>query len=48
MEIRFVHNAGMIRALLLIAAAFALGGCGQKGPLKLPDSPPAKPPVAAP
>ena len=33
---------------LLIAAAFALGGCGQKGPLKLPDTPAPKPPVAAP
>ena len=42
MEIRFVHNAGMIRALALVSALAALAvlaGCGQKGPLKLPDPP---------
>ncbi|MGZ5032284.1 MAG: LPS translocon maturation chaperone LptM [Usitatibacter sp.] len=35
----------MIRALrfLAIALAFSLAGCGQKGPLKLPEPPPAKP-----
>jgi predicted small lipoprotein YifL len=37
----------MIRAALLaatlIAAAFALAACGQKGPLKLPEPPPAAP-----
>jgi len=29
----------MIRALAWIALALALGACGQKGPLKLPDPP---------
>ncbi|HUP31333.1 MAG TPA: lipoprotein [Usitatibacter sp.] len=38
----------MIRALLAIATALALGACGQKGPLKLPDAPPKQPPAAAP
>jgi len=41
----------MIRALAciaLVACAAALAGCGQKGPLKLPDPPPAKPAPAAP
>jgi predicted small lipoprotein YifL len=33
---------GMIRVVVaLVALAFALGGCGQKGPLKLPET--AKP-----
>jgi len=29
----------MIRALAWIALAIALGACGQKGPLRLPDAP---------
>ncbi|MBX3672937.1 MAG: lipoprotein [Burkholderiales bacterium] len=29
----------MIRALAWIALAIALGACGQKGPLRLPDTP---------
>ncbi|HET7732172.1 MAG TPA: lipoprotein [Usitatibacter sp.] len=33
----------MIRALLLLAAALSVGACGQKGPLKLPEPPPATP-----
>jgi predicted small lipoprotein YifL len=35
----------MIRALvhIAIALAFSLAGCGQKGPLKLPEPPPANP-----
>jgi len=47
MEIRFRHNARMIRALAA-ATLFALlaAGCGQKGPLKLPD-PPAQPATPA-
>lgn len=36
---------GMIRALqsaaIAIVLALALGACGQKGPLKLPEPPPA-------
>jgi len=32
---------GMIRALAWIALAAALGACGQKGPLKLPEPPKA-------
>ena len=45
MEFRFRHNARMIRALAaaLAFALAALAGCGQKGPLKLPEPPPAKP-----
>ncbi|NJD87807.1 MAG: hypothetical protein FIB05_07320 [Betaproteobacteria bacterium] len=31
----------MIRALAWIALAAALGACGQKGPLKLPEPPKA-------
>ena len=31
----------MIRALAWIALALALGACGQKGPLKLPEPPKA-------
>jgi predicted small lipoprotein YifL len=31
----------MIRALVWIALAVALGACGQKGPLKLPEPPKA-------
>jgi len=41
----------MIRALACLAAiacAIAIAGCGQKGPLKLPEPPPAKPAPAAP
>ncbi|MGZ5060298.1 MAG: LPS translocon maturation chaperone LptM [Usitatibacter sp.] len=39
----------MIRALLVAAALAALCACGQKGPLRLPDSaPPAKPAPGAP
>jgi predicted small lipoprotein YifL len=34
----------MIRILALLAMFLALGACGQKGPLKLPDAPP--PPAA--
>ena len=35
---------GMIRvAALFLAAILALGGCGQKGPLKMPEPVPAKP-----
>jgi predicted small lipoprotein YifL len=39
----------MIRALALAAIVLAgiIGGCGQKGPLKLPE-PPAKPAAIAP
>src|SRR4051812_6887635 len=51
MEIALVHNAEMIRALACLAAiacAIAIAGCGQKGPLKLPEPPPAKPAPAAP
>jgi predicted small lipoprotein YifL len=35
----------MIRALAAAAALAALlaAGCGQKGPLKLPETPPAQP-----
>jgi predicted small lipoprotein YifL len=39
---------GMIRALLAAAVLLAIGACGQKGPLKLPDPPPAKPASLAP
>ena len=52
-EFGLVHNAGMIRApfsraigvvAAALALAFALPGCGQKGPLKLPEPPkPAEP-----
>jgi predicted small lipoprotein YifL len=38
----------MIRALALAATLAALVACGQKGPLKLPETPPAKPAPAAP
>jgi predicted small lipoprotein YifL len=41
----------MIRALLAaaaLAALAALAACGQKGPLKLPEPPPAKPASFAP
>jgi predicted small lipoprotein YifL len=40
----------MIRALALAAIVLAgiIGGCGQKGPLKLPEPPPAKPAAIAP
>jgi len=36
---------GMIRALALVAIVLAAlcAGCGQKGPLKLPEPAPAKP-----
>jgi predicted small lipoprotein YifL len=35
---------GMIRlALLSMMLALALSGCGQKGPLRLPEPAPAKP-----
>ncbi|HSN19518.1 MAG TPA: lipoprotein [Usitatibacter sp.] len=39
----------MIRAAAILALALALAGCGQKGPLKLPDqTPPGAPqPVPA-
>ena len=33
---------GMIRALMAVATALALAGCGQKGPLKLPEPIPGK------
>jgi len=41
------------RSLLLVALAALLGGCGQKGPLYLPDKPaaivtPPPPPAAVP
>src|SRR3954452_8654018 len=51
LEIALVHNAEMIRALACLAAiscAIAISGCGQKGPLKLPEPPPANPAPAAP
>jgi predicted small lipoprotein YifL len=41
----------MIRALLAaaaLAALAALAACGQKGPLKLPETAPAKPAALAP
>jgi Prokaryotic lipoprotein-attachment site len=45
-EFRFRHNPGMIRAVIAaLALALAAAGCGQKGPLKLPDAPPAKQPA---
>jgi len=31
----------MIRALAFLALALLLAACGQKGPLKLPEPPPA-------
>jgi predicted small lipoprotein YifL len=37
----------MIRALLLAAILAGMAACGQKGPLKLPDPPPAKPAALA-
>ncbi|HUL95460.1 MAG TPA: lipoprotein [Usitatibacter sp.] len=37
----------MIRALAAAALSLALVACGQKGPLKLPEPPPAKPSPAA-
>jgi predicted small lipoprotein YifL len=38
----------MIRALAAAAVlALALAACGQKGPLRLPEPPPAKPSPAA-
>ena len=41
---------GMIRALptLALALTLALAGCGQKGPLKLPEPPPKAPPAVPP
>jgi predicted small lipoprotein YifL len=37
----------MIRALFLAAVLAAIAACGQKGPLKLPEPPPAKPAALA-
>jgi len=38
---------GMIRALVLAAFLVAIGACGQKGPLKLPEPPAPKPAAPA-
>jgi len=39
----------MIRILALVAMLLALGACGQKGPLKIPDArPPTTPPATSP
>jgi predicted small lipoprotein YifL len=38
----------MIRAAALLALCLALAACGQKGPLKLPDSSPPKVPQPVP
>lgn len=45
-----VHSSGLLMSLLLAVASTAplLSGCGQKGPLYIPqDEAPAPPPAAA-